>query len=142
MLFNFSDRMLGQVFVYLRDNASFHIGMERVAQLSERSWWRHNDEGLRLAGPDHLFHGRGDLSRKVMLFDIMPIGRFSSASAAWQRGLAHPSWPVAALIVSRRIYVLEDLLDPEIWRYRVAIISQEQGLSTVADKHQRIMRNF
>jgi len=142
MPFNFADGEFRQVLVYLGNNASFHVGMERVSQFSERSWWRHHDEGLRLAGPDHFFHGRGDLSRKVMLFDIMPIGWFDSASAAWQCGLAHASWPVAALIVSRRICVLKNLLDPEIWRYRVAIISQEQGLSTVADKHQGIMRNL
>lgn len=71
--------MSGQGLVYLGNNACFHVGMESVSQLSERSWWRHHDEGLRLVRPDHLFYGRGDLSRDAVLFDVMPIGRFDSA---------------------------------------------------------------
>ena len=119
--------MFGQVLVYLRDNASLHVGVECVSQFSERLWRRHHDEGLRLARSDHLFHGRCDLSREPMLLDVMPIGRLDSASATCKGSLADPSWPIAALLVGGRIFLLKHLLSPEIWKFRVAIISQEQA---------------
>jgi len=142
VIFNFSDWKFRQVLIYLGNKACLHIGMECVSQISERSWWSHHDESLRLGCPNHMFHGRGDPLREAVLFDVMPIGRLDSASAASWSGLTQVPWPVAALLMSRWIFLLKDLLDPEIRRYRVAIISQEQGLSAIADKHQGIMRNL
>jgi hypothetical protein len=140
--FNFSNRKFRQVLIYLGNNACLHIGSECISQISERSWWRYDDESLRSGCPNHMFHGRSDPLREAVLFDVMPIGRFDGASAASWSGLAQVPWPVAALLVSRRIFLLKDLLDPEIRRNRVAIVSQEQGLPAIADKHQGIVRNL
>ncbi len=91
--------------------------------------------------PDHLLHGGGDLSREVMLLDIVPIGWLDRASAAL-RSLADVPRPVGALFVAGRIFVLKNLLGLEIGKFLVAVIAQEQGFSAIADKHERIMRNL
>src|SRR5205823_14984880 len=80
--------------------------------------------------------------RESVLLDVMPIGGRDSASAADQGSLAHPSWPIAALLVGRRIFRLKHPLGSEIRRYRIAIISQKQGLSAITDKHQSLIRNI
>ena len=56
--------------------------------------------------------------------------------AAGYSGLTHSSRAITALLVRRWIFVLEHLLDPKVWKFRVAIISQEQSLATIADKYQ------
>src|ERR1700682_2856697 len=142
VLFNFSERMFGQVLVYFRDNACLYISMECVSQFGEGFRRSHYDESLDLVRPDHLFHRRCDLLREAVLFDVMPIGWFESAPTACDGSFAHPSRPVAALLVGRRILLLKHPVSPEIRKFRVAIVSQEQGLSAVADKHQGIVGNF
>ncbi|KQW21998.1 hypothetical protein ASC80_00910 [Afipia sp. Root123D2] len=142
MLFNFSNRMTGQVLVYLSDNASLYIGVERISQIGECSGWRHNNEGLRLSRPNQLLHGRGNPSCEAVLFDVMPIGRFDGASAACRSSRSHTSGAVAALFVSRRIFLFKNLFGSEVRRYRVAIISQEQGSSAITDKYQGVMWNL
>jgi hypothetical protein len=73
MLFNFPDRMLGQILVDLGDDACFDIGMECVSQVGERFRRSYDDEGLRPARANHLLHGSSDPPRKPMLFDVVPI---------------------------------------------------------------------
>lgn len=81
-----------------------------------------------------------DLSCEVVLFDVMPIGRFDCASAACRSGRTHTPRPIAALLMSRRIFLFKNLLSPEARRYRVALISQKQGSWTVADKLKTLCR--
>ena len=127
MLFNFPDRVLGQVLVYLSDDACFDIGMECVSQVRKRSRRSYHDKGLRLAGADHLLHRSSDPSRKSMLFDLLPIGGLDCASPACCRGLGNAPRPVGALLVAGRIFILKDFLGPEIGKCLVALISQEQS---------------
>ena len=95
-----------------------------------------------LARADHLFHGRGNLSGKSMLLDFVPVSRLDGASAACKRGFADASGTVAALLVRGRIFLFEYLLSPEIWKFRVTMISQEKCLAAVADKHQGVIGYF
>jgi hypothetical protein len=55
MFFNFADGESRQILVYLGNNASFYIEIERISQLRERSRGRHHDEGGRFAGTNQLF---------------------------------------------------------------------------------------
>ena len=90
VLFNFSDRVLRQVFAYLGDNASLPVGVERASQFGQRLWRRYHDERLRLARSDHLLDGRCDCPREPRLLDIMPIALPLLATAA---SLIRPSQP-------------------------------------------------
>jgi hypothetical protein len=72
----------------------------------------------------------------------VPISWLYGASAACARSLADAAWPFSALLTAGRIFLHEDLLGPQIREFCVAVVSQEQSPSAVADKHQRIMRNF
>jgi hypothetical protein len=74
MLLDFKDRMLGQILVYLRNNAGFHIRMKCKPQFCEGSRRSHDNQLLHLAGPDKPFHGRGDRADEVMLLEFVPIG--------------------------------------------------------------------
>jgi hypothetical protein len=47
--------------------------------------------------------------------------------------------PLGALFVAGWILFLKSLLSLEIWRFLIAIISQEQGLLPIADKHEGIV---
>ena len=77
-----------------------------------------------------------------MLFDVVPIGGLDCASPACCRGLGNAPRPVGALLVAGWILILKDFLGPEIGKCLVALISQEQCFSAIADKHQGIVRNF
>src|ERR1019366_7427680 len=139
MLFNFPDRMLGQILVYLGNNACLHVGVECISQFSESPRRSNYNEGFHLARPDHLLHGGSDLSCEAMLLDVMPIGWLDGTPL---RSLANVPRPLGTLLVAGWIFLLNNLLSLEVRKFLVAIISQEQGFSTVADKHVSIMRNF
>src|ERR1700757_4357211 len=100
MLFNFSDRMLGQILVYLGKNVCLHIGMECVSQFSQRPRRSDDDQGPHLARPDHLLHSSGDLSREEVLLKVMPIGWLNSTSSACLQSLADVPRPFGALLVA------------------------------------------
>jgi hypothetical protein len=142
MLFDFPDRMLGQVLVYLGNDACFHVGVECVPQISKSPWRSNYDEGFYLPRSDHLFQSSGYLSREMVLLNIVPIGWLDSASAAHLRSLANVPRTLGPLLVGGWIFILKNLLGLEIRKFLVAIISQEQGFSAIADKHECIMRNL
>jgi len=75
---------------------------------------------------DHLLYRSGDPSRKSMLFDLVPIGGLDRASSACCRGLGDAPRSIDTLLMAGRIFILKDLLSPEIRKFLVTLISQEQ----------------
>jgi hypothetical protein len=77
-----------------------------------------------------------------MLFEFVPIGWFDGAPAARPEPLAETARPLGALLMAGRIFVDEDVLGPQIRKFRVAMVPQKQGPSAIADEYQRVMRDF
>src|SRR6266536_6047479 len=107
--------------------------MQRASQFRERFRRSHQDERFHLARTNRLLHCSGNLSRKLMFLDVMPIGRLDCASMAVLRPLAQTPRPITALFVGGRILVLEHLLDSLIRKFLVAMIGLNKLISAVAD---------
>jgi hypothetical protein len=126
MLFNFPDRMLGQILVDLSDNACFDVGMECVSQVGEIFWAELRRRGLSPCSREPSAPWSSDSSCKPMLFNVVPFGWLNCTSSACCRGLNDATRPVGDLLVAGRIFILKDLLNPEIGKFLVTFVSQEQ----------------
>jgi hypothetical protein len=76
----------------------------------------------------------------MLFLEFVPIGWLHGTSAACPRSLADAPWPLGALLMAGRIFVDEDPLGPQIREFRIAVVSQKQSPSAVADENKSIMR--
>src|SRR5579864_7711184 len=142
VLFDFPYRMLGQVLVDLGDDESLHIAMEGAAQFGQGPWRRHDHERGCLSCPDNLLHRRRDPFGEPLLLDVMPVDRLDGASLTRVKAFANPPRPLATLLVSRWIFVLEQPLGLEVRKFLITLIPEKQRFATVADKYECIMWDF
>ena len=142
MLFNLTNWMLRQILADLSDNPALYVGMKGMPQVCQRARRRHNDERRRLAFTHQLFQCSSDVPDKTMLLEIMPVGRRHLGAAIGPRAFEYSTRSIAALFVSRRVFIDENALGLQAWIPFVAGIAQEQGLAAIADEDESIVGNF
>src|SRR5271157_2057802 len=76
-----------------------------------------------------------------MLLDVVPVGRLDGAPPYALGAGEASAGPIGTLFVRRRVLIDERLLGDEIGESLVAGVPQDEGLATVADKDQCVMRN-
>jgi hypothetical protein len=76
-----------------------------------------------------------------MLLELVPIRRIHTAAEVRAGPLEHASRSIGALLAGRRVLVREHAFGPQIGELLIAIIAQEQCLSTVPDKYKDAMRD-
>src|ERR1700676_4507214 len=141
MLADFVDRMLGEILVDLRNDLLLHVVMKSFAQIGERTRRRDHDQSLDLALAHHLLKRCGGFVRKLMFFQLVPVGLADARAARTDRGM-RPARAVAALVVGRRILLVDkDPLGLEVRKFRTAFITENERLMAVTDKNIGVMGN-
>jgi hypothetical protein len=142
MLLDLVERMPGEVLVDLCDDPRFHVVVEGIAQVGQGARRSGNNRRLHLAFAYQFLERVGDLPGEAMFVDLVPVGLLNGAALVLGIGAREkPSWPIAALIVGRRILIDEHLFRREIGEFLVADVAQKQRLAAVADKHDRVVWN-
>ena len=142
MPFDLSNRVLGQILVDFGDHKGPDVGVKGLSQIGERFWRSHHYESRCFPRPHHLLHCGCNLPGEPVLFHMMPVGRLDRAPLRRVKCLAYPPRSLAPLLMSQRIFILEQPLGLEVWKFLVTFVAKKQGLAAIADKHECVVRDF
>src|SRR6516165_3356088 len=113
MLLDIVERMLGEILVDLGYDPHFDIGMERLAQIGERTRRRDDKQSLDAALTYDFLKRRGHLMGESMLLEHVPVG-LSDAGAAGADRRMRPARAIGALVMGRRVFIGEHLFGFQI----------------------------
>src|SRR3984893_13297989 len=124
MLLDLVNRMLSKVLTDFSDDPTLHVGVEGVPQIRQCARWCDDDERLHLALAHKLFHRRGYALGEAVLLEVMPVGRFHSASDGRTCALEYAAWAVGTLLAvggfsstkTRSVFRLGNFSSPSLRR--------------------------
>src|SRR6266403_2450686 len=114
------------------------LGVERLAKIAQYFWRRDDDKLLETIGVSMTIERLGKLAGKPLLGDVVPVG-FVHGAAGNPDACGGSPRTIGTLLARRRIVPLENSLNDKPDALRIALVTQEKRLLTVADQNESIM---
>jgi hypothetical protein len=133
--FDFIKRMIGQIFVDLRDDRSLDALRIMFAKVRQGAWRSNDDKPRKLSRFATLLQSLGELNGEPMFAYLMPIG-LSQAGSSGCRALLCAAGAVGPQIGgTERFGIGENIDDGKIQSIRFAVVSQNKRFGAVRNRY-------